>query len=272
MEARDLPAGLKLTQAQRWSHRLEDWELHFRLGRGWVVVDAHDQPIGTALWWAYGRDFGTVGLVVVDAQHQGKGFGRKLVDAVLSDAGSRTMQLVATSAGLKLYEQCGFRERGGVSQHQGMPKPIEATHPPGIVFRAASREDLVALIEWDEAAFGANRHEVIDAVFAAGQGVIAEQAGRMTGFALMRASGRGSLIGPVVAGDEALAIALISRQMQSSPGFTRIDTPWNATQLATWLEEAGLARVDQVKTLIRGDAPPERTDAQSFALVSQALS
>jgi GNAT superfamily N-acetyltransferase len=273
MKPRDLPAGLKLSQGQSWSHRLEDWEFHFRLSRGWVVADANDQAIGTALWWAYGRDYGSVGLVLVEPQHQGKGFGRKLMHAVLSDAGARSLQLVATSAGLKLYQQCGFRERSGVSQHQGNPtKLIEAPPPPGVTLRAASREDLVALVALDEAAFGASRREVIGAVFGVSQGVLAEQEGRVVGFALMRTSGRGSQIGPVVAEDQALATALISYQLKTSPGFTRVDLPSSATQLATWLDAAGLACVDQVTTMVRGDVPNKRSAARAFALVSQAFS
>ena len=66
MQASDLPAALKLTQAENWSHRLEDWEFHYRLGRGWVACDEEGKLVGTILWWPYGKEFGTVGLVVVD--------------------------------------------------------------------------------------------------------------------------------------------------------------------------------------------------------------
>jgi hypothetical protein len=183
------------------------------------------------------------------------------------------MQLVATNAGLKLYQQCGFRERSGVSQHQGNLKPVEAPLlPPGVTLRAASRQDLAALVALDEAAFGASRREVMGAVFGVSQGVLAEQAGRLVGFALMRASGRGSQIGPVVAEDQALAAALIDHQLKLSLGFTRVDIPSSAIALATWLDGAGLPCVDQVTTMVRGDAPQKRSAARTFALVSQAFS
>ena len=62
----DLDHALQLTQAENWSHRAEDWQFHHQLGRGWAACDEDGMLTGTALWWAYGERFGTVGLVVVD--------------------------------------------------------------------------------------------------------------------------------------------------------------------------------------------------------------
>src|SRR6185437_9201170 len=79
LQAADLAAALKLTQAERWSHRMEDWEFHYRLGLGWAACDSTGKLLGTASWWAYGDAFATVGLVLVDQSCQGRGIGRKLM-------------------------------------------------------------------------------------------------------------------------------------------------------------------------------------------------
>src|SRR5487761_887510 len=121
MQAEDLAEGLRLTQAESWAHRLEDWTFHYRLGRGWVACDAGGRILGTALWWPYGEQFATVGLVLVDQHQQRKGVGRRLMNSVIEDAGARALRLVATPAGTRLYEQCGFREQGGICQRQGLP-------------------------------------------------------------------------------------------------------------------------------------------------------
>ena len=55
MQAEDLAEGLRLTQAESWSYRLEDWSLHSRLGQGWVACDAGGRVLGTAIWWRYGE-------------------------------------------------------------------------------------------------------------------------------------------------------------------------------------------------------------------------
>lgn len=278
MQPGDLPAGLKLTQAEQWSHRLEDWQFHHRLGRGWVACDDHGTLLGTATWWSYGEHYGSVGLVLVDRSQQGKGIGRRLMETIIDDAGgrhtgSRTLQLVATQAGLKLYQQCGFREVGMIEQRQGMISQQPELPPlsASATLRAATDDDLEALTTLDAAAFGAPRHELIRALLAEGSGFVATLDGQTAGFAIKRQAGRGTLIGPVVADTESLAIALVARALNSTTGFTRIDIPAGAGQLARWLDSAGLVKVDAVTAMRRGDASAGHTGVRTFALVSQAF-
>ena len=87
----------------------------------------------------------------------------------------------------------------------------------------------------------------------------------------MRQSGRGALIGPIVAPDETLAIALVQHLLRASPGFTRVDTPSDATRLATWLEAAGLVRVDEVTVMVRGTRPQSRSGARRSDLPRKRL-
>jgi GNAT superfamily N-acetyltransferase len=272
LEVRDLDAALRLSQAERWSHRAQDWEFHYRLGRGWAACDTDGKLLGTASWWAYGDRFGTVGLVLVDQAHQGQGIGRQLMNVVTRDAGSRVLQLVATKAGFTLYQRCGFREQHGIGQHQGTATQIPAfAVPPDTALRPVSSADLDALCALDATVFGAGRPQVISAVLDGGGGVLAHRNGRLVGFALARQSGRGVLIGPIVADGEPLAIALIAHQLKATGEFTRVDIPQAAVQLAEWLDAAGLVCVDRVTTMIRGDAREEYVAARVFGLASQAL-
>lgn len=89
------------------------------------------------------------------------------------------------------------------------------------------------------------------------------------GFAVARRFGRGTVIGPVIAPDEAGAIAVVAALAE--PGaFTRLDVPAEATALAGFLSDHGLARVDTVIAMTAGawrSAPPPHR----FALIAQAL-
>ena len=76
LQVSDLADCLRLTQVERWSHRMEDWEFAHRLGLGWAACNAEGKLLGTASWWAYGERFATVGLVLVDQNYQGHGIGR----------------------------------------------------------------------------------------------------------------------------------------------------------------------------------------------------
>jgi predicted N-acetyltransferase YhbS len=271
MQESDLPAALKLTQAESWSHRLEDWAFHYRLGRGWVACNERNAVVGTILYWSYGDELGSIGLVVVDRNQQGKGIGRQLMHVVLNDSGGRSLQLIATRAGLKLYQQCGFREIGMIEQRQGEPRPAASTPTPaGTELRAVEPTDFAALYELDARATGANRQAVLGATLETGTGVVAHRDGRILGFALIRSSGRGKVIGPVVAESEASAMTLIAHHLHTSSGFTRVDVPAGTTELSAWLDTVGLACVDRVTSMLRGNAP-KRHGACTYGLVSQAL-
>lgn len=142
--------------------------------------------------------------------------------------------------------------------------------PDGITLRAAAANDIEALVRLDTAAFGARREEVIRQLLTEGSGIVATRDERPIGFAMARQAGRGTLIGPVVADTEELAIALVSAVLNASTGFTRIDIPAEAEQLARWLDTAGLVRVDRVTAMLRGDRV-EPQGVRTFGLVTQAL-
>ena len=272
MQPEDLTEGLRLTRAESWSYRLEDWSLHFRLGKGWVACDAGGRVLGTALWWPYGERYATVGLVVVDRHQQGKGIGRKLMNAVMEDAGTRSLQLVATRAGMRLYEQCGFHEHGAICQHQGVAtaaaSPLETESAS---LRAVTSADLATIAHRDADAFGTDRTPVLAAVLAGGEGLLASRDGRLAGYALAREAGRGTTIGPVVAEDERLAIGMVSRLLQRRSGIMRLDVPADAAVLRGWLESSGIACIDTAAVMLRGTPMPHRGAMRLLGLVSQAL-
>lgn len=271
LTAGDLPAALGLSQAVQWSHIAADWELAFRTSRGVAIDDAAGQLAGTALWWPWGEHFATIGLVIVRADRQGQGLGRQLMDAVMEAAGPRTLQLVATLAGRPLYERLGFVAQGGIVQVQGAARCAPVPPPAGVALRAVTAADLPVLQALDAAAFGAPRERLIEAILARGQaGMLAEQGGRPTGFALRRASGRGQMIGPVIAPDEHTALALVAPLLGTTGVFCRLDLPADAVQFEAALRAAGLAAADRVVTMRRGPAPPAEARLRVLGLASQA--
>lgn len=269
----DLPVALALTEAQHWSHRMHDWQLHLALGRGFGACEADGTLLGTALWWDYGGSHATVGLVVVRPDCQGRGIGRQLLQAVLAAAGDRSVGLVATDAGLRLYEDCGFVRTGGILQCQGNVQAAEtAATGNDAALRELTPADHAAVLALDAAAVGAPRAALLDAVIGSGRpALVATRAGRVVGFALQRPAGRGITVGPVVAPDEAVAIALANQALDTIDGVARLDVPADATGLVAALERRGLRIVDRVTAMRRGAAPAPHPVFQVFGLVSQAF-
>ena len=104
-----------------------------------------------------------------------------------------------------------------------------------------------------------------------GEAVVLDDAGETVGFAFYRRFGRGYVIGPVVARDTASAKALIAHWIGSNAGmFIRIDVP-GESGLSDWLEELGLARVDNALTMARGAPLKPAGGFHVFGLVNQAL-
>ncbi|GAA3103246.1 GNAT family N-acetyltransferase [Rhizobium viscosum] len=262
-----LEAAVSLSRQAGWPHRLEDWQMALALSEGVVAIEA-GRVVGTALTTMYAADCATINMVIVDAAMRGRGVGRRLMDAALETAGSRPLRLVATKEGLPLYEKLGFAQTGTILQYQGVAGEVAAL--PGT--EAATGADIDAIIELDRCAFGADRRRLIAYLAKIGDVAVMRRGGRICGFAVLRAFGRGEVIGPVVAGGLDDAKALAAHFIARRPGrFLRIDTT-SDTGLAPWLAAQGLAHVGggiaMAKPLTPRAAYPA---AATFALVNQAL-
>ncbi|MBY5312607.1 GNAT family N-acetyltransferase [Rhizobium leguminosarum] len=262
-----LEAAVALSRQAGWPHRTEDWQLALALSDGRVAVE-DGKVVGTVLVTPYKEDCATINMVIVDETMRGRGLGRKLMDAVLLIAGDRPLRLVATTAGLPLYQKLGFHETGTVAQHQGLAGDIAASAET----QAATDADLPAIVALDRLAFGADREGLLSYFAGIGAFAVLRSDGHVSGFACLRPFGRGEVIGPVVAADLGQARKLIEHFIARRPGrFLRVDTTAE-TGLSPWLVEQGLAHVGggitMRKPLVRDTADPTVT---TFALASQAL-
>jgi ribosomal protein S18 acetylase RimI-like enzyme len=276
--ADDIPAAHGLSVAVQWPHRAEDWREMFDAGTGFVAEDA-GVVIGTALCWKFGADRGTLGLVIVSPEQQGRGIGRKLMELVLEELGGRITFLHATEAGKPLYEKLGFVECGSIDQHQGPIGDVAAIAPPdGERLRALTRDDLATIVELASRASGFDRSATIPALLESAhtQGIVLERDGAIVGFSLLRRFGRGQVIGPVVATDAIRAQSLITHWLAQHAGaFVRMDVP-AGTGINDWLASAGLKHVSSVVKMVRNAPASEHAglpDAtvRAFGIINQAM-
>ncbi|ARO27864.1 N-acetyltransferase [Rhizobium sp. S9] len=262
-----LEAAVALSRQAGWPHRPEDWQMALALSEGMVAIE-DDRVVGTVLVTAYKQDCATINMVIVDEIMRGRGLGRRLMDAALRIAGDRPLRLVATTAGLPLYQKLGFHETGTVLQHQGLAGEIDA--PAGT--SAATAGDLPAIMTLDRLAFGADREGLLSYLATVGEFSVIRRDRSVSGFACLRPFGRGEVIGPVVAADIDDARKLIEHHIAGRPGrFLRVDTTAEAG-LSPWLATQGLAHVGGGIAMRKPSAGnvAART-ATTFALASQAL-
>lgn len=267
----DLVACHALTQAERWPHRIEDWQFHYQVGDGWVAIK-DGQLVGVTMWWRYGEALATIGLVLVEHAMQGQGIGGRLMSATIDSANTATRLLMSTMAGLKLYQNSGFKEVGRIGQVQGTLEIKGAkTTTSDVNLRPITHSDLEAIAAVDQDACGGDRRHVLEKLLAEGQGVAAECGGVITGFAFIRSSGHGRTVGPVVARDEETAIALSAEILDGESGFVRFDVDLSAATFVTWLSGVGLACIDEVIIMTHGSDRPASSEHKTFGLVSQAI-
>lgn len=270
MRHEDIDRAVEMSRALGWPHREEDWALFLQLGDG-MVVETDGRVIGTIIGFPYGEKAAALGMVIVDNACQGKGYGRRLMQAMLDHLGDRTVLLQATIEGAPLYEKLGFVDCGTLYQHQGVI-PLAPLAP----LRAGERIRPLGASEQTPGdlysrATGTDRHPMMRALTAQDSAVVLTHDDVPVGFAMLRRFGRGWSIAPVLAPDADGAKALILRWLAQNAGnFTRLDVT-EASGLSPWLEGLGLPRVDTVRMMVRGPMPETAPDISLFALTAQAM-
>nr|WP_284507844.1 GNAT family N-acetyltransferase [Caballeronia sp. GACF4] len=275
-EARDIDAAHALSVQVKWPHRADDWRFVLDAGAGFIAQEG-ERVVGTALYWKFGEDAGSLGMVIVAPDRQGHGIGRKLMELLLDALGSRVTLLHATPAGQPLYDKLGFEPIGTLHQHQSADFRAPAILlQAGESLRPLESADTPRLAELASRAAGVDRGAILQQLLGVAQGVALESGGEIVGFALMRPFGRGHAIGPVIAtgeGQERLqrAQALVAHWLAANEGaFTRMDTPGDSG-LTPWLEQLGLRQVDAVVKMARNGAPRPDASVGQFGIVNQAV-
>lgn len=275
----DIPGAHALSIAVHWPHRAEDWQFAFDAGTGFVAEDSGNL-IGTALCWTFGDDRGTLGLVIVSPDEQGRGIGRHLLDLVIKELGERVTFLYATPAGQPLYEKLGFRACGTLNQHQGIIARVPSVPPlAGECLRKLESADRRKVIELASRSSGFDRSATLHALFEFSEGVVLEGEHGLLGFSLFRRFGRGYVVGPVVADhsqENMRAKALITYWLARNEGkFIRIDLPGWA-DVSEWLNQIGMLRGETVVKMVRNASPEQHngepdTTYRAFGIINQAM-
>ncbi|MBH5368471.1 GNAT family N-acetyltransferase [Bradyrhizobium glycinis] len=264
-----LEGALKLSQEVSWPYRFEDWDVALQLGQGFVLERA-GAVIGTAAWWAYGESHASVGMIIVASAAQGRGYGARLMDALLTSAYPRSILLNATAQGIPLYRRRGFVPVGDIHQHQGVPGEAYTAVPSRLV-RSMTASDFEVVARLDREATGLERRQLLNRLFDSGDGYVLQRDGIPRGYAISRLFGRGHVIGPVGAENPADARALIETALAVlGRRFVRIDTS-STSELGEWLDGIGLQQVSEVTTMILGKQPAATGPARTFALASQSF-
>ena len=243
-------------------------------------VDAPDGGLaGCVVLARYGPDLGSVGMMLVAARYGRRGLGRALMEHLLAEAGAATVTLFATDQGRPLYEKLGFRVIrrnvafvGAFRPEPGAAGPAAAGPAAGGPVRPAAGADMPAILGADKAAFGADRSRLLLRLPAFAERLLVfETADGIAGYAAAWRNESATVIGPVVAPDDAAACQLITGLAAQARGPVRLDLDPDRPELPRWAFARGLQPVSRNAVMAHGDLRPRGTPDRLFAPISVAL-
>ena len=212
----DLDEALTLSTTAGWNQELDDWRMLLRLApTGAFAFVCEARVVGTAIGIDYGG-FGWIAMMLVDPAYRGRGVGRRLLEAAMDAVPSNIpIRLDATPLGRRLYQRYGFEEEAMLSRYVddgskrgSWPEAFDASRE----VQPLTASDLEIVIERDTETFGGTRGAVFDWAFhrAAQYAHVVRSHDGLTHYCLGRPGLIFDQIGPVVAGHDDIAQALVS--------------------------------------------------------------
>ncbi|WP_434723599.1 GNAT family N-acetyltransferase [Mesorhizobium sp. RIZ17] len=262
-----------------WPHRAEDWQFLRETGQGFVALDEIGRVLGSAMWFGHGAGFATVGMVITSPRLQTQGAAQWLMKRVFDRIPGRDLRLNATRAARRLYLSLDFQPEKTVYQCQGVarvPATGRPAEPRGDI-RTLDTSDIPSAIALDAAGFGVRRTALIEKLFAHSVGYGLFKGNQLSAFALCRPFGRGHVVGPVVAENDADAVAIVRPHVADHSGsFLRVDTHMANGEFAAFLSHAAMPVFDTVLTMSLGKRLADFVAGggavpKAYALASQTL-
>ncbi|MFJ9625909.1 GNAT family N-acetyltransferase [Streptomyces sp. NPDC101181] len=276
----DLVACADLCEERGWPRDEHRWGLLLSAGTAYGI-DAPDGKglAGTCLLMSYGPRLAAVGMLLVAERHAGQGLARQLMRRVMNDVQGTPLALFATAAGRPLYEKLGFSvvgraERVGGSFRAegavGSPAVSPASFPP-VTTRPAEAADLQAIVRLDLPVFGVDRTHLLARLPAFCDRLqVAEQDGRLVGYAALWPSGHSHVVGPLVAQDTGTARALVAALAATTDRPLRIDVEARHEELLSWLVDRGLEPLSGTTVMTYGIPDLPGNAARRFAPLTLA--
>ncbi len=180
----EAPAVITLMRKIGWDHPLEQTRQNITWGGSGSFCLAFDKEIiATAIALKYSDRLAWVGLVVSDPAYQRRGFARRLMNHVMQYLSSiESVMLDASTLGFPLYDNMGFQSLYKVNVYVGAAQKFEVS--PTI--RPMTAGDLSTIVNMDGDVVGVSRPQVINWLFQTGNGFIAADAGKITGYTFTR--------------------------------------------------------------------------------------
>jgi GNAT superfamily N-acetyltransferase len=273
LAAAELPDAEALVREAGWNQVAADWEIFRALGTVHAArVDM--RVVATAATLPYGQ-FAWISMVLVAGDYRRRNLGTRLLKRCIDTLRSqdRVPILDATPAGRPLYRALGFEETWGYHRlARGNTQPMHHDDTDAAcdtIVRPIADADWPALCAYDAVCFGADRSALLQRMrgrLPAAE-LVAKREGRTAGFLLGRNGRTASQIGSLVAEDNDVARALLTRALPAIEGPVYIDFADSKTVLRAWLAECGFSAQRPLTRMLLGRSSGFDDETRTFAVV-----
>jgi GNAT superfamily N-acetyltransferase len=272
LTAAELPDAEALVREAGWNQVAADWEIFRALGTVFAARTGN-HVVATAAILPYGQ-FAWISMVLVAGEQRRRNLGTQLLKRcveALREQG-RVPVLDATPAGRPLYRTLGFEETWGyhrLARGNATPLPEHSGTAGAAIVRPIADADWPALCVYDATCFGADRSALLQRLRGRlpGAELIAERHGRLVGLLLGRNGRTASQIGPLVAEDDDVALALLARALPAIEGALYVDFADSKVALRDWLADCGFSAQRPLTRMQLGRSAGFDDETRTFAVV-----
>ncbi len=228
MTSADIPAGMQLKERAGWNQTAADWRRFLEHSpEGCFVAEVGAQVCGTVTTITFEDRFAWIGMVLVDPECRGRGFGTALLERAihyLDELDLSAIKLDATPQGQPLYEKLGFLPEYEIGRWTRRQPPGVAMPARTAVAESASPALVESICEFDRQVFGADRTGLLMSLHEEApeltRGILRD--GTLAGYALGRRGSFADHLGPWMARDPDTARQLLEAFLAASSRQTQI--------------------------------------------------
>jgi ribosomal protein S18 acetylase RimI-like enzyme len=241
----DAPRGAMLNAEIGWNQTEADWRYMLANGAGYGRTNPDGKLIASAMSLPYGA-FGWVCMVLVSPAYRRRGLASDLMRRVTDDLLAREIVpgLDATPDGREVYKQLGYQDIYGLDRlwaDSVTPSGDGGETPVDIA--PMNADDIDEIAEYDAPGFGGDRRALLEHLRerAPDQAYVARAGQWLAGYVLARDGREALQIGPVVAEDPDIAIALARHSLMGYRGAAVIDAVASHKEFIEWCGKSGFA-------------------------------
>jgi GNAT superfamily N-acetyltransferase len=277
LQENELDDAAALVGEAGWNQITADWRIFLELGTVYALRNSTHHVVATAATLPYGGRFAWISMVLVEGGYRRQGLATRLLRRCIDDLTSRGLVPVldATPAGRMVYIRLGFQDSWDFHRFFAPALRSEVVRPAtnGMVIRPISDADWPALCSYDAQVFGADRSALLFRLRGRlpGAELAAWRGEQIFGFVLGRDGRAAAQMGPLVAEDEATAMALLGIALISTRGPIYVDLADSKSALRRWLQDQGFAPQRSFTRMVYGRAARFDDSARTMAVAGPEL-